>query len=107
MSQEVQRLMQALEHFQARTRGAELPKGVGEAVGALQKSLGSPMPGRDTPGARQALKLAPGTDGTGAPMREAALGPDGPSPGQRASGKTGVSEDIHRAAAEIVANARG
>jgi hypothetical protein len=101
MSQAVQRLLQAAEHFKTQTRGAELPEGAQEAVDALQKALGQPMPGRDTPGAREALKLAPGTQGTGAPMKDAAKGPDGPSPGQREA--QGVSAAIDKAAAEIAA----
>lgn len=107
MSQEVQRLLQAVEHFKARTRGAELPKGAQEAVDGLTKALGQPMPGRDSPGARQALALAPGTTGTGVPMEQAATGVDGPSPGQRAaqSQGSGISKEIQEAAAQIVANA--
>jgi ribosomal protein S6E (S10) len=108
MSQEVQRLLQAVEHFKARTRGAELPKGAQEAVDGLTKALGQPMPGRDTPGAREALSVAPGTTGTGVPMEQAAKGPDAPSPGQREAQGQGstVSEEIAKAAAEIVANAQ-
>jgi ribosomal protein S6E (S10) len=101
MSQAVQRLLQAVENFKTQTRGAELPQGAQEAVEAVQKALGQPMPGRDTPGAREALKLAPGTTGTGVPMQDAAKGPDGPSPGQREA--KSVSAAIDEAAAAIVA----
>lgn len=93
---EVQRLLQAVSHFQARTRGAELPKGASEAIEGLQKSLGSPMPGRDTPGAREALKAAPGA--TGEPMERAAKGTDQPSPGQREA--MNVSEEMRAQAKE-------
>lgn len=82
---EVQRLLQAVEHFKARTRGAELPKGVEEALGGLSKALGTPMPDRDTPGGRAALSLAPGTQGTGEHFSQAVKGSDGPSPGQKAA----------------------
>lgn len=95
MSGEQQRLLQAIEHFNSRTRGAELPKGVAEAVQGLQKALGQPMPGRDTPGAREALKLAPG-NATGVPMEQAAKGSDSASPGQREA--LSVSEEIDAAA---------
>jgi hypothetical protein len=95
------RLLQALEFFSSRTRGAELPKGVEEAIQGLQKALGQPMPGQDTPGARAALKVAPGTDGTGENYRKAAIGRDGPSPGQREA--NGISEEIQKAAESIVA----
>lgn len=106
MSAEVQKLLQAVEHFKARTRGAELPKGAQEAVDGLTKALGQPMPGRDTPGAREALKLAPGQGtGTGVPMEQAAQGPDAPSPGQQAAGGA-VSGEITKAAEAIVANAQ-
>jgi hypothetical protein len=98
---EVQRLLQAVEHFKSRTRGAELPEGVAELVDGLQEKLGQPLPGRDTPGSREALKLAPGTNGTGAPLKQAAKGPDGPSPGQRAA--QSVSAAIDEAAASIAA----
>ncbi len=105
MSAEAQRLLQALEHFSSRTRGAELPDGVSEAVGGLQKALGQPMPGRDTPGAREALSLAPGT-GTGVPMEQAAKGPDSASPGQREASSLSAAIDkaAEKAAAEIAAS---
>jgi hypothetical protein len=101
MSIHVQRLLQALENYNTRTKGAEdQPKGVQEAVAALVKALGTPAPGRDTPGQREALKVAPGTVGTGAPMEKAAVGIDGPSPGQREA--KSLSQQIHEAAASIV-----
>lgn len=101
MSMEIQRLLQAAEHFKARTRGAELPKGALEAVDALQKALGEPMPERDTPGARAALRVAPGTKGTGEPFSKAARGVDGPSPGQREA--QSLSQQIQEAAESIAA----
>jgi hypothetical protein len=100
MSAEAQKLLQAVEHFKARTRGAELPKGTEEAVAGLQKALGQPMPGRDTPGEREALKAAPGT---GSALRDAAKGPDAPSPGQREA--AGLSEQIEQAVAQITSKA--
>lgn len=108
MSQEVQKLLQAVEHFKARTRGAELPNGAQEAVDGLTKALGQPMPGRDTPGAREALKVAPGSGPLGAPMELAAKGPDVPSPGQREAHAQGgtISDEITKAAESIVANAQ-
>lgn len=98
MSQEVQRLLQAVEHFKARSKGAELPKGAMEAVDGLAKALGEPMPARDTPGAREALKASQGT-GTGTALRHAATGTDGPSPGQREV--QGIQEQIQQAVASI------
>lgn len=97
---EVARLLQAVEHFESRSKGADLPKGVSEAVQGLSDALGRPTPGRDTPGAREALKLAPGTEGTGAPYAKAAIGRDGPSPGQREA--RSLSQEIQDAAASIV-----
>jgi hypothetical protein len=102
MSLELQKLLQAVEHFQARTRGAELPKGLPEAIDGLQKAAGQTMPDRDTPGAREALKLAQGTKGTGAALKQSAQGPDAPSPGQREA--QSVSAEIAKAAESIVAN---
>jgi hypothetical protein len=99
---EVQRLLQAVQHFQNRSRGAELPKGAAEAIEGLQKALGQPAPGRDTPGAREALKQAPGNapeTGTGTPMKSAAVGNDRPSPGQREA--QDIQARIAAAAAEI------
>lgn len=98
---EAQRLMQAIEHFKARTRGAALPEGVEKALGGLSEALGTPMPDRDTPGGREALKVAPGTRGTGEPFSKAVLGPDGPSPGQRAA--KGASQEIDEAATGLAA----
>ena len=92
MSIDQQRLMQAIENFRIRTKGAELPKGTAEALEELQKTLGSPMPGRDTPGARAALKVAPGTRGTGENFSKAAKGVDGPSPGQIEAKRAAVAE---------------
>jgi len=95
MSAEAQRLLRAIEHFKARTRGAELPEGTEKALDGLQKTLGQPVPGRDTPGAREALKAAPG-NATGVPMEQAAKGPDASTPGQREA--QGLSQEIQEAA---------
>lgn len=100
---EAQRLIQAVEHFQARTRGGDLPKGAQEAVDGLLKVFGSGGPARDTPGSREAHKVAPGTDGTGEPMARAAIGRDGPSPGQREA--RSISQEIQEAAESIVSKA--
>lgn len=99
MSAEQQRLLQALEHFTNRTKGGDLPKGTEEALQALQKALSGPMPGNDSPGQREALSVAPGTTGTGEHFSKAALGVDGPSPGQGES--KSLSQQIADAAAEI------
>jgi hypothetical protein len=106
MSAEVQRLLQAVELFSARSRGAELPKGVEEAVSGLKEALGQPMPpSADTPGSRAAAKAAPGTTGTGEHFSKAAKGLDSPSPGQRAA-KGERNTDIEQAAAQILAAAQ-
>ena len=101
MSVHQQRLLQAIENYVTRTKGGEQPKGAEEAIAALQKVLGTPAPGRDTPGAREAFKVAPGTRGTGEEMSKAATGIDGPSPGQREA--KSVSQQIQEAAAAIAA----
>ena len=108
---EILRLLQAVEHFKARTRGAELPEGAQEAIDGLSKTLNQPMPDRDTPGSRAAFKASPGAPkiGTGVPMEQAAKGPDGASPGQRAAesagtgSENGLSDQIKEAAREAVA----
>lgn len=111
---EILRLLQAVEHFKARTRGAELPKGAQEAVDGLSKTLNQPMPDRDTPGSRAAFKASPGAPkiGTGVPMEQAAKGPDGASPGQRAAegaggSENGLSDQIQEAARQAVAEIAG
>lgn len=98
---EAQRLLQAVEHFKARTRGGELPKGVEEALGGLSKALGTPMPDRDTPGGMEALKVAPGTRGTGEHYSQAVKGTDGPSPGQQEA--KGLSREVDEAATGLAA----
>ena len=103
MSIEAQRLLQAVQNYRTRTKGAELPKGTEEALAAVQKALSAPEPGRDTPGARAALKVAPGTKGAGEPMQKAAVGIDGPSPGQREA--QSLSQQIQEAAESIAAKA--
>jgi hypothetical protein len=101
-SQQSQRLVQAVQHFQERTRGEELPKETQDAIKGLLNALEGGTPARDTPGGRAALKAAPGTDGTGEPMERAVKGPDGPSPGQRAA--RSVSQEVKEAVANIAAN---
>lgn len=101
MSIHEQRLLQAIQNYNNRNKGGEVPKGVDEAISALTKALGTPAPGKDTPGAREALKVAPGTTGTGEPIGKAALGIDGPSPGQREA--QSLSQQIADAAAAIAA----
>jgi hypothetical protein len=101
MSIETQRLLQAVQNFKTRSKGGELPKGTEEALEALTKALGAPAPGRDTPGARAALKVAPGTTGAGEPFPKAARGVDGPSPGQREA--LSLSQQINEAAESIAA----
>lgn len=102
---EAQRLLQAIEHFKARTRGAELPKGTEEALKGLSKTLSTPMPDRDTPGGRAAMAVAPGTRGTGEHFSQAVKGPDGPSPGQKEAEKAGggVSKEVDAAASALAA----
>ena len=100
MSVNQQRLLQAIENFQRRNKGEERNDKVEEAIGALTKLLSAPAPGRDTPGAREALKVAPGTRGAGEDMSRAAVGIDGPSPGQREA--RSLSQQIHEAAQAIV-----
>lgn len=99
MSIHEQRLLQAIENYVSRTKGGEVPKGAEEAISALQKVLGTPAPGKDTPGQREALKVSPGTVGTGADISRAARGVDGPSPGQREA--MSLSQQIADAAAAI------
>lgn len=93
MNSEGQRLMQALQFFKERSHGAELPKGVMEALDGLSEALGQEPGLYDSPGQREAAKSAPGTKGTGEPFPNAARGVDGTSPGQRAAaGKSGGFE---------------
>jgi len=76
------KLMNAIAEF-SQNPPRELPDGVLEAIQGLGKDLsgfaGNP---EASPGQREAMKVAPGTDGTGAPFPSAAKGVDGPSPGQ-------------------------
>lgn len=99
MSIHEQRLLQAIENYVTRTKGGEVPKGSEDALSALKKVLGAPAPGKDSPGAREALKVAPGTVGAGEPMNKAAKGIDGPSPGQREA--QSISQQIQEAAQAI------
>lgn len=103
MSMEQQRLLQALQRFSDRSKGAELPKGTEEALAGLRTALSAPPPDHGTPGTRAALRVVPGTTGTGEPMEKAARGVDGPSPGQRSA--QGVTQAIQEAASQILANA--
>lgn len=100
---EAQRLLQAVEHFKARTRGVELPEGTEEALKGIAKALGTPMPDRDTPGGRAALAVAPGTKGTGAPISIAAKEHAVPSPGKREAERVGVSvgKEVDEAASAL------
>jgi hypothetical protein len=101
MNMQAKRLLEAVEHFQGRTKGAEdISPEVADAVKALHEALGMPAPDRNTPGARAALKVVPGTKGSGETFAKAAKGVDGPSPGQRAA--QSLSQQINDAAAEIV-----
>ncbi|MBS1863015.1 MAG: hypothetical protein JSS68_15040 [Actinobacteria bacterium] len=100
MNIQAKRLIEAVEHFQTSTKGSEdISPDVAEAVSALHKALGLPAPDRNTPGARAALKVVPGTKGTGENFAKAARGIDGPSPGQRQA--QSLSQQISEAAAEI------
>lgn len=99
---QVQRLLQAIEHFNSRTKGAQdIPKEVVAAVEGLHKALNVPPPGRNTPGSREAYAVAPGTRGAAEPFPKAARGIDGPSPGQREA--RSLSQEIHDAATSIAA----
>jgi len=99
MSIHEQRLLQAIQNYSNRSKGGELPKGVEEAIAGLTKALSAPAPGKDSPGAREALKVAPGTTGTGESIARAARGIDGPSPGQREA--QSLSQQIADAAAQL------
>lgn len=99
MSIHEQRLLQAIQNYSTGSKGGELPKGIEEALAGLTKVLSSPAPGKDSPGAREALKVAPGTTGTGESIKKAALGIDGPSPGQREA--QSLSQQIADAAAQL------
>ena len=99
MSVHEQKLLQAIQNYSTRTKGGEVPKGIEEALGALTKVLSTPAAGSDSPGAREALKVAPGTVGTGEDISKAAKGVDGPSPGQREA--MSLSQQIVDAAASL------
>lgn len=99
MSIHEQKLLQAIQNYSTGSKGSELPKGVEEALAGLTKALSTPAPGKDSPGTREALKVAPGTTGTGEPINKAAVGVDGPSPGQREA--QSLSQQIASAAAAI------
>lgn len=101
MSAANQRLLQALENYTIRTKGQKGSESLSEAISALQKALSQPTPGKDSPGQREALKVAPGTRGTGEDISRAAKGIDGPSPGQREA--MSLSQQIQEAAAAIAA----
>ncbi len=104
MSAEVLRLRQAIEQFKARQPHG-LPEGVIKGLDQVVKELGRDEPARDTPGASEVARLAPGTDGTGEHFSRAALGNDGPSPGQREA--RGIQSDVQQAAREIIEKANG
>lgn len=76
-------LLNAIAEFSDNPPG-ELPDGVLEAIQGLGKDLAGFAGNPDaSPGQREAMKVAPGTDGTGEPFPKAGVGVDGPSPGQR------------------------
>lgn len=76
------KLMNAIAEFSDNPPG-ELPDGVLEAIQGLGKDLAGFAGNPDaSPGQREAMKVAPGTDGTGTPFPKAGVGIDGPSPGQ-------------------------
>ena len=102
-SAEEARLLDAIERYQGRTSKGEPKQGVSEALQGLLKALGTDGPARDTPGAREARRVAPGTDGTGEHYSKAAIGRDGPSPGQREA--RSLSQEIQEAAESIVSKA--
>lgn len=105
MNTQTKRLLQALEQFQERTKGAkDLSPDVGKAIEALQGALNAPPVSEDSPGRLSALDAVKGTTGAGEPMEKAAKGPDGPSPGQT-EGRS-MSEQIHEAAQAIAASAK-
>jgi len=80
--QRTARLINAIAEFQ-NNPPRELPDGVMEAItslgGDLQGYAGNPDA---SPGQREAMKMAPPTEGTGNPFPQAATGIDSPSPGQ-------------------------
>ncbi len=100
---EVMRLQQAFEQFQGRAPKDFPPDAMAKLTEAME-GLGAYDPSTaDSPGKREARKLAPGTDGTGEHFRKAAKGVDGPSPGQREA--RNLSSEIAKAAQEIAQKA--
>lgn len=77
------RLLNALSAF-SENPPRDLPDGVIESIQELGTNLsGYNGPDTASPGQKEALKVAAGTDGTGEHFTKAAVGVDGPSPGQR------------------------
>lgn len=78
------KLLRMLKEFHENPPG-ELPEGVLEAIETLGKDIAQQGGASESasPGELEALKYAPGTDGTGAPFQKGARGVDGPSPGQK------------------------
>ena len=77
------RLLSALQDF-SENPPRDLPDGVVEAINELGTNLsGYNGPDTASPGQKEAMKVAAGTDGTGEHFTKAAVGVDGPSPGQR------------------------
>lgn len=101
MSVDDQRLLQALETYSGRAKG-KAPEAVAEAIKGLTEALSAPVPSRDTPGNREALKVTPGA--TGEHFSKAATGEDKPTPGQMAA--RGISDEISKAAEQILASAK-
>lgn len=96
---EVMRLRQAFEQFKGRAP-RNLPDGVMQKLDEVMTELDNfDADSGDSPGRREALKAAPGTEGVGEHFRKAAKGIDGPSPGQREA--RGLSSAIKQAAAEV------
>lgn len=82
-SPEVKALIEAIDTF-GEQRPRDLPDGVDEKVKALGQELRGYTGGEVlSPGEKEAkLKEVPGSD-EAVPHPKAAIGPDGPSPGQR------------------------
>lgn len=95
------RLLQAIEHFQNTSKGAELPKGTDEALEGLSKVLRASAPQAQTPGHRAALAVAQGSGEAKPPP----IAQDRPSPGQRAAqSASGAIEGEATALAEKIAS---
>ncbi len=77
------RLLNAIEEF-TKNPPRDLPDGAIDTLQDLGTSLNGYVGAPEaSPGAKEAMKVAAGTDGTGEAFPKAAVGVDGPSPGQR------------------------